>query len=193
MAGMFRCRVCSFVPIAKLLGLYDPEEEEESRVIRRRDSFDSAVSPSVDDRLSTCSAADREGNQAPRSAEEISYLVKSWDTYVHQRAKSLWNDAAKRYAILGSIARGCPRCDDPVVGSDSVCVRWQGAVEDGYPVIPISSDGKSTGKTSFVTRLLAFLFADEQSYEIIENIPYRAFRMACGDKLCITLTHIRLD
>lgn len=35
-----------------------------------------------------------------RSAEEVAYVVKAWDTYVHERAKALWKTPARRYSIL---------------------------------------------------------------------------------------------
>ncbi|GFE55092.1 hypothetical protein BaOVIS_024960 [Babesia ovis] len=201
---MFKCRVCSIVPFASFLGLVEPGEEDDKRGGRHQTRYDEDASPSMDDSLSSCSASESEAARDHRSAEEVAYLVKAWDTYVHERAKSLWKTPAKRYSILGtvstatsnpfsaSIAKDCSRSDDPVLGNDVSCVRWHGATEDGNPVISVSRPGESKGSSTYVSRMLVFLFADQQSYELIDKEPYRAFEMACGNKWCVNLTHISL-
>ncbi|GBE60960.1 hypothetical protein, conserved [Babesia ovata] len=159
---MFKCRVCSIVPFASFLGLVESNEDDDNLHVRRRGSCDDDFTPSVNGSQASYSASESEAARDRRSAEEVAYLVKAWDTYVHERAKALWKTPAKRYSILASIAKECGRADDPVLGNDVACVRWYGDTEDGNPVITVSRPGEAKGSTTYVSRMLVFLFAGEQ-------------------------------
>lgn len=181
------------VPFANLFGMGESNDEQETDNVHRRTSFDDDFSPSLDGSVANYSASEGADMRARRSVEEVSYVVKAWDTYVHERAKALWKTPAKRYSILSSIAKECERTDDPILGNDVSCVRWHGPMEDNYPIITVNRPGESHGSTTYVNRMLVFLFADQQSYEQIDKELYKAFEMACGNKWCINLTHISLS
>ncbi|CDR93870.1 hypothetical protein, conserved [Babesia bigemina] len=189
---MFKCRVCSIVPFASFLGLFESDDDDENKHVRKSGGSDCDSTPSAIASETPHSVAESEVERDRRSAEEVAYLVKSWDTYVHERAKAMYKTPAKRYSILASIAKGCGRADDPILGNDVACVRWYGDTEDGNPVISYSSTGDAKGKITYVTRMMVFLFADQQSYEIIDKAGCRSFKMACGNRWCINLTHISL-
>ncbi|ORM41800.1 DNA replication licensing factor MCM6 [Babesia sp. Xinjiang] len=160
---MFKCRVCSIVPFASFLGLVETGEDDDKPHVRRQVSYDDDLSPSMDGSVTSCSVSDNEAARDRRSAEEVAYLVKAWDTYVHERAKALWKTPAKRYSILAGIAKDCARSDDPVLGNDVSCVRWHGATDNGNPVITVSRPGEAKGSTTYVSRMLVFLFAGMDS------------------------------
>lgn len=178
------------VPFANLFGLGEDDNDDNEHCRRNRDDD---YSPSLDGSIANYSASEGGEMHVKRSAEEVAYVVKAWDTYVHERAKALWKTPARRYSILSCIAKECARSDDPVLGNDVSCVRWNGPMEDNYPVITVTRPGESKGSTTYVNRMLVFLFADQQSYEQIDKEHYRAFEMACGNSWCINLTHISLS
>ncbi|GIX63551.1 DNA replication licensing factor MCM6 [Babesia caballi] len=190
---MFKCRVCSIVPFASFLGLIGAEEEDDEPHLNRRLSREDDFSPSLNGSDASCASYKEDAAPGRRSAEEIAYLVKAWDACTHERAKAFWKTPAQRYAILSSIAKGCARSDDPVTGVDGPCVRWYGAMQDDYPVIPIRRPGDTKDSMSYVNRMLVFFFADAQSFEQIDKEVYRAFKMHCGNRWCVSVTHILLS
>jgi len=126
--------------------------------------------------------------------EEIQVLIRAWENYVHPRAKSFWQTSDVLYQILAQIARGVEKTADPVLGDDR-CVIWQGMLhsEDKRPVIRMTKPGETVESQTYVNRVLVFLFADDDSFNELQEKPKKPFAMACGDSKCVNLTHIALD
>lgn len=53
--------------------------------------------------------------------------------------------------------------------------------------------GESSESSTYVNRLLVFIFATPESFEQSLRLPKQPFKMACGDQLCVNLHHILLD
>lgn len=51
----------------------------------------------------------------------------------------------------------------------------------------------SDKKPTFVNRLLAYVFATDDSFEALMKLPKAPFIMACGDQLCINVKHISAE
>ena len=50
----------------------------------------------------------------------------------------------------------------------------------------------SEKKITYVNRILAFIFATDESFTKLMELPKTPFRMWCGNQLCINLAHISL-
>ncbi|CDJ61289.1 hypothetical protein, conserved [Eimeria maxima] len=100
----------------------------------------------------------------------------------------------KRFAGQ-KIARGVHRGYDPVLGDDKQCVVWYGDLseDDNLPVIRMVKPGETQESQTYVNRTLVFLYADEESFNELQEKPKKAFTMACANPLCVNLTHIALD
>lgn len=96
--------------------------------------------------------------------------------------------------VLLQLARGIDKKDDPVLGVDDQCVYWYGDVaNDGnQAAIRMVKPGEETESVTYVNRLLAFLFATDESFEQLMQLPKQPFAMSCGDQLCVHLAHISL-
>ncbi|CDJ49115.1 cyclin, putative [Eimeria brunetti] len=131
----------------------------------------------------------------PRSPEEMEALCRAWEHYVHPRAREFWQTSEARMEILQKIARGVHRGYDPVLGDDKQCVVWYGDLseDDQLPVIRMVKPGETQESQTYVNRTLVFLYADEESFNELQEKPKRAFTMACANPLCVNLTHIALD
>ena len=97
--------------------------------------------------------------------------------------------------MLEQIAKGIHREDDPVLGDDTKCVPWYGDVtkDDKQAAIRMVKPGESTESITYVNRVLAFIFATDESFEQLMRLPKEPFKMCCGDQLCVNLAHISLQ
>lgn len=122
-------------------------------------------------------------------------LCRAWEHYVHPRAREFWQTSEARIEILQKIARGVHRGYDPVLGDDKQCVVWYGDLseDDNLPVIRMVKPGETQESQTYVNRTLVFLYADEESFNELQEKPKKAFTMACANPLCVNLTHIALD
>ncbi|KAJ1608115.1 hypothetical protein OIY81_2741, partial [Cryptosporidium canis] len=129
-----------------------------------------------------------------RTPDEILTVCRSWENYIHPRAKDFWKSSEQVYEILSNIARNVDRADDPITSGEEQCVRWHGELEadDGAPVIRILKPGETDECQTYVNRILAFLYADDESFLELQKKPPVAFEMVCEDPICINLTHISL-
>merc|ERR1712113_713150 len=95
--------------------------------------------------------------------------------------------------VLKQLAEGTDREDDPVLGEDR-CVFWYGDVtkEDTQAAIRMVKPGESTESVTYVNRVLAFIFATDESFERLMKLPKEPFKMSCGDQLCVHLAHVSL-
>merc|ERR1712151_1214230 len=128
----------------------------------------------------------------PRTEEEIQALVQQWSSYAHSRASVFFNSPESLADVLVQVARGIDRKDDPVLGQEEKCVYWYGEVtkDDMEAAILLVKPGEPNESVTYVNRLLAFLFATDDSFDQLTQLPKKPFKMSCGDQLCVPLGHI---
>ena len=87
--------------------------------------------------------------------------------------------------VLEQIARGIHKKDDPVLGDDTKCVPWYGDVtrDDKQAAIRMVKPGESQESITYVNRVLAFIFATDESFEQLMRLPKEPFRMSCPKPL----------
>lgn len=179
---VFDCRFCSEIPLGDWLGLtkmkseVDPKNTRLPKIPRpskrRVDEFDR------------------------RSPEAIDDLVSSWEPYVHPRAREFFPSQEMLLQVLKQIGRGLNKTEDPILGGDASCYHWYGEVTKDEPqqaCIRMVKPGEASESTTFVNRVLVFIFATDESFEQLMRLPKEPFRMTCGDQLCVSLSHISLD
>ncbi|KAF4731819.1 hypothetical protein FOZ62_018656, partial [Perkinsus olseni] len=116
----------------------------------------------------------------------------SWEQYVHPRAREFFQTHDRLTESLMSIARNIHYTDDPILGGDS-CVYWYGDVTKDVPeqaALRLVKPGEDVESVTYVNRLLAFIFATDESFEKLMRLPKEPFKMVCGDQLCVNLKHI---
>ncbi|CAE6931304.1 hypothetical protein AK812_SmicGene27778 [Symbiodinium microadriaticum] len=179
MSGFGQCRFCSENPFAVLFG--SKPEEKKTRV---------QVAPKA-----KTPSKRNEANFQRRSEEEVKETVARWEMYVHPRAKEFFSDAKQLEEVLSQLAKGTDRNADPVLGSDKECVHWYGDVtkDELQAAIRMVKPGESSESITYVNRVLAFLFATDESFEKLMQLPKEPFRMSCGDQLCVNLAHISVS
>ncbi|SIO73413.1 conserved Plasmodium protein, unknown function [Babesia microti strain RI] len=182
-AIMSKCRICSSTPFGSLFNMLLGDNSN---------VYDSNGALNSPDFIFAENLSDEEED---RTTEELQILIKAWETYVHSRALQCWKSPDDIYKILELIARGCGNKSDPILGGDNNCVIWRGELsKDGDdPIITFKTSGSTTFSHSYVNRVLVFLYADEESFQLLQTKPKEAFKMQCGNKLCINLTHISMD
>nr|CEL64517.1 TPA: hypothetical protein BN1204_004140 [Neospora caninum Liverpool] len=192
---MWNCRVCSSSPFASLFGFGSSSDDDKKKKKRGGSTgTDASYSTSEGESVYTDRYTSQETFE-PRSPEEIATLCRAWEYYVHPRAKEFWQTSEARMEILKKIAAGVHRDYDPVLGDDRQCVIWYGDLseDDHLPVIRMVKPGESQESQTYVNRTLVFLYADEESFNELQEKPKKAFTMACGNPMCVNLTHIALD
>jgi len=130
----------------------------------------------------------------PRSEEEIAEVTKKWLQYAHPRAQEFFSSPEVLQEVLVQLARGIDRNDDPVLGDEEKCCWWYGDVtkEDLQAAIRMVKPGETSESVTYVNRVLAFIFATDDSFEQLMKLPKEPFKMSCGDQLCVHLAHISL-
>lgn len=120
-----------------------------------------------------------------------------WHCYLHPRARRVFA-LEQIEAILAIIARSVNADEDPIAPGSEDCVLWHGDLsvnEQSQLQAAICVVNKDRSKTiGFANRLLTFLFADDESYDIVRALPptQDALPMACGNQLCVCLAHVAL-
>ena len=95
---------------------------------------------------------------------------------------------------LTNIAKNINKGEDPILGETDDCVFWYGPVSDGRPAQAVLElESSADKKPTFVNRLLAYVFATDESFEALMKLPKAPFVMACGDQLCINVKHISAE
>lgn len=130
----------------------------------------------------------------PRSEEEVRAVIKTWEQYAHPRSREFFSSPEVLEEVLTQLARGIDKNDDPVLGQDEKCVYWYGDVtkDDLQAAIRMVKPGESAESVTYVNRVLAFIFATDDSFEQLMKLPKEPFKMSCGDQLCVHLAHISL-
>mmetsp|Transcript_149049 Transcript_149049/g.415403 ORF Transcript_149049/g.415403 Transcript_149049/m.415403 type:complete len:182 (+) Transcript_149049:87-632(+) len=179
---MFQCRMCSENPFSSLFG---QQQQKERDADKKRGKKPSQRKPS---------SRRNEAIFQPRSEEEIAAVIKEWEQYAHPRAREFFTNPEMLTEVLTQLAKGIDKNDDPVLGSDDKCVYWYGDVtkDDLQAAIRMVKPGESAESVTYVNRVLAFIFATDDSFEQLMKLPKEPFKMSCGDQLCVHLAHISL-
>lgn len=135
------------------------------------------------------------GKFVRRSPEEIKALVKQWEQYAHPRAREFFPTQDLLEQVLQQLARGIHNEDDPVLGDDGKCVYWYGDItkDDQQAAIRMIKPGEANESITYVNRVLAFVFATDESFQQLMQLPKEPFCMSCGEQLCVNLAHISLQ
>lgn len=135
-----------------------------------------------------------ESNFQARSDEEVRRVIRQWEQYAHPRAREFFTSPEMLEEVLTHLARGIDKNDDPVLGTEEKCVYWYGDVtkDDLQAAIRMLKPGESAESVTYVNRVLAFIFATDDSFEQLMKLPKEPFKMSCGDQLCVHLAHISL-
>eukprot|EP00406_Dinophysis_acuminata_P056094 CAMPEP_0179303162 /NCGR_PEP_ID=MMETSP0797-20121207/48437_1 /TAXON_ID=47934 /ORGANISM="Dinophysis acuminata, Strain DAEP01" /LENGTH=181 /DNA_ID=CAMNT_0021012713 /DNA_START=79 /DNA_END=624 /DNA_ORIENTATION=- len=136
-----------------------------------------------------------EANFQVRSEEEIRAVIQQWEQYAHPRARDFFSNPDTLEEVLTQLAKGIDKNDDPVLGVEEKCVYWYGDVtkDDLQAAIRMVKPGESAESVTYVNRVLAFIFATDESFEQLMKLPKEPFKMSCGDQLCVHLAHISLS
>lgn len=131
----------------------------------------------------------------PRTEAEIEEIVKKWERYAHPRARDFFPTHEELVVVLRQLAAGVQAKDDPILSEDGPCVYWYGDVtkEEQQAAIRMVKPGEMAESVTFVNRVLAFVFATDESFEMLMRLPKEPFRMVCGNQLCVSLAHISIE
>mmetsp|Transcript_70469 Transcript_70469/g.196585 ORF Transcript_70469/g.196585 Transcript_70469/m.196585 type:complete len:193 (-) Transcript_70469:317-895(-) len=181
---MFNCRMCAEGPFAALFDQGDDNDKKDQRDKKKKGKGKRSTTESKRD----------EASFRPRTEQENQALVKEWSQYAHPRAKEFFQTEDVMMDVLMQLASGIDRDSDPVLGPDDQCVVWYGDVtkDDQQAAIRMVKPGESSESVTYVNRVLAFIFATDESFEQLMKLPKEPFKMNCGDQLCVHLAHISL-
>lgn len=175
---MFQCRMCSENPFVQMFA------EGQAKDKQKKGKHGSKPAKS------------RRNEQAfePRSPEEMRQFVQEWIQYVHPRARDFFATDAALESVLTQIAKGLDKSGDPVLGPPETCVYWYGLVtkDDLQAAIRMVKPGEEQESVTYVNRLLAFIFATDDSFELLMRLPQDPFKMSCGDQICVHLAHVAM-
>ncbi|CAE7384593.1 unnamed protein product [Symbiodinium sp. CCMP2456] len=179
---MFQCRMCSENPFSAMMG--DPPRKSEEKKKKKGTGEGKRKSVSKRD-MSAFNA---------RSEAEVREAVERWKEYAHPRAKEFFATPEQLEEVLIQLAKGTDKTDDPILGPDEKCVYWYGDVtkDDLQAAIRMIKPGEQAESVTYVNRVLAFIFATDDSFEKLMQLPKEPFKMSCGDQLCVHLAHISL-
>lgn len=175
------CRFCTQIPLANWLGITAAKSDLD------------AVSVTAEPPKPSRRKVDKFER---RTSDEITSLVATWEPYVHPRAREFFPSHDMLLQVLTQIARGLHKSEDPVLGGDAQCFHWYGEVTKDEPqqaCIRMVKPGESSESTTFVNRVLVFVFATDESFEQLMRLPKEPFRMTCSDQLCVNLSHISVE
>lgn len=127
-----------------------------------------------------------------RSEQEVQDTVRQWLERVHPRAMEYFASSDTLEAVLSQIARGLAADgEDAIFGPGRSCAYWYGDVsDDGQAAIEISMPSKSGSAVTYVNRVVTFMFATDELFKKLLQLPKEPFRMRCGEQLCVHLCHI---
>eukprot|EP00913_Durusdinium_trenchii_P019424 g18262.t1 len=165
------CRMCSENPFSAFAGGGSKKDEEKKK--KKGESKRKSVS------------------KRDLNAKQI---VEHWSQYAHPRAKEFFTTPQQLEEVLVQLAKGTDKSDDPITGPDEKCVYWYGDVtkDDLQAAIRMVKPGEQAESVTYVNRVLAFIFATDDSFEKLMALPKEPFKMSCGDQLCVHLAHISL-
>jgi hypothetical protein len=125
-----------------------------------------------------------------RTAAEVKALIQKWGGAIHSRAYRF----PQLVNVLVNIATNLPKDQDPVLARGKDCINWYGdTCEDEFGVEQCFMTVKrpdSENHFVFINRMLVYIFATDESYDLLAKYPKRPFRMACKNQRCVNLGHI---
>jgi len=129
-----------------------------------------------------------------RTEQENQALINEWSQQVHPRARDYFQSEEEMMDVLMQLAIGIDRDSDPVLGPEDKCVCWCGDLTKDVQqaVVSVMRPGESSRTRTYVTRLLAFVFASDDSFEQLKEFLKYPSKMPCCDQLCVHLAHISL-
>jgi hypothetical protein len=131
-----------------------------------------------------------------RSEAELEETVQQWEQYVHGRAREFFVDSDKLKTVLRLLALGIDRRDDMVMPENPrECVFWYGELTNDSPQQAAISmqrpdEAGEQNHATYVNRLLAFVFATDECFKKLLEMPKAPFTMICGNQLCVNLNHL---
>ncbi|KAF4663961.1 hypothetical protein FOL47_005480 [Perkinsus chesapeaki] len=150
----------------------------------------------LDENCVTREYSPRSDRSTASQASALTVIISAWATKVHPRAHDFFQSHERMIEVLRSIALRIHREDDPILGSDK-CVKWHGdSAQDErdarvrHAQMRLIKPNETEPSDAFVSRVLVFFFATNESFELLMQLPKQPFRMLCGDQLCINLHHI---
>jgi len=122
-------------------------------------------------------------------------VIRQWEQYAHPRSREFFASPEMLEEVLTQLVKGIDRGADPILGPDEKCVYWYGDVtkEDMQAAIRMVKPGETVESVTYVNRVLAFIFATDDSFELLMRLPKEPLKMGCGDQLCVHLAHISLS
>mmetsp|Transcript_30128 Transcript_30128/g.65108 ORF Transcript_30128/g.65108 Transcript_30128/m.65108 type:complete len:219 (-) Transcript_30128:66-722(-) len=134
-------------------------------------------------------------NPSPRTEEDVKDLIAQWQQYAHPRAREFFQEPEAMARVLLELAKGVSKGNDPILGTDTCCVQWYGDVttDDSQAAIRMTKPGEDSESITYVNRVLAFIFATDDCFEALMQLPKEPFKMQCGCQLCVNLAHIAME
>ncbi|CAK9064233.1 unnamed protein product [Durusdinium trenchii] len=136
-----------------------------------------------------------------RTPEQVKAEVETWKGYLHERADEYFDSPEELEGVLTELAEKTDAGSDFLKGDADVIWRGERNEENVEAMLHIrrlhrattSSPGGATSTASYVNRLLAALFADDQAFAELSRLPRaEPLRMRCGKQLCVNINHISL-
>jgi len=178
------CRFCSQNPFMQLLGGGGSEPKVEEEKMKSKKAAQKKTHMKRN-----------EVTFQPRSEKEVRELIEKWKEYAHPRAREFFTSTSMLEEVLTQLANGINKTDDPILGPEEPCVYWYGDVtkDDQQAAIKMIKPGETAESVTYVNRVLAFIFATDESFEQLMRLPKEPFKMSCNDQLCVHLAHISLS
>jgi len=180
---MFGCKMCSENPFA--FGAQPMQQE------RQRHPKQAKASNQRQSRKSKLASRKIDTTFQARSEAEIRECVKQWQEFVHPRAHQVFSTPELLQDVLVQLARFTDKNHDPLLGNGSMCAVWHGEITGETEHAAIKTKGNKGAETvTFANRVMAFIFAADDSFEELMKLPKKGFDMSCDNNLCINLVHI---
>jgi len=141
-------------------------------------------------------SSNAEDDHEPRTQAEIKKISDQWWELVHERAATMFPSEEAQRAVLENIAVNIHKNDDPISGKSDSCVQWYGEYTDdadGREAAITLRSGEAQENVTFVNRVIVFVFASDESFQKLQKLPRKPFRMRCANQMCINLKHINMS
>eukprot|EP00929_Paragymnodinium_shiwhaense_P061999 TRINITY_DN30957_c0_g1_i1.p1 TRINITY_DN30957_c0_g1~~TRINITY_DN30957_c0_g1_i1.p1 ORF type:complete len:174 (-),score=22.83 TRINITY_DN30957_c0_g1_i1:329-850(-) len=128
----------------------------------------------------------------PPTEAQIVERIARWAPYLHRRSMRFLGSDKLVAEALRDIARGISADQDLLLDDQRVCVHWYGTVvEEGVPAITLIQPDHPAGAVCYVSRAVAFMFADDDSFAQLVRLPQNEnLQTTCGDLMCVHIKHI---
>ena len=123
-----------------------------------------------------------------RSEEEVATTVSAWKEALHERAMDFFSSVESLDSVLHQIAENTDADTDFREGDADVL--WHGECSDVSEAFLWIEREDAPAMQTYVNRVLAALFVDDESFARLSSLPKEPFRMTCGNQRCINLMHL---